>query len=48
MGKMFEALQKTEKDKIEEPREEPVKTTIDNAVLDTKLVSFFQPGSIVV
>ena len=47
MGKMFEALRKAEKDKIEEPREEPIKTTVENAVLDTKLVSFFQPGSIV-
>lgn len=47
MGKMFEALQKAEKDRIQEPREEPVKTTADDTVLDNKLVSFFQPGSIV-
>ena len=47
MGKMFEALQKAERDRIQEPQEEPVKTTSDDTVLDTKLVSFFQPGSIV-
>ena len=47
MGKMFEALQKAEKDRIQEPREKPAKTTIDDTVLDNKLVSFFQPGSIV-
>jgi exopolysaccharide/PEP-CTERM locus tyrosine autokinase len=47
MGKMFEALHKAEKDRIQEPREEPVKTTGDDGVLDNKLVSFFQPGSIV-
>ena len=47
MGKMFEALQKAEKDRIQEPRREPVKTIADDTVLDNKLVSFFQPGSIV-
>jgi exopolysaccharide/PEP-CTERM locus tyrosine autokinase len=47
MGKMFEALHKAEKDRIQEPREEPVKTTGDGGVLDNKLVSFFEPGSIV-
>jgi exopolysaccharide/PEP-CTERM locus tyrosine autokinase len=47
MGKMFEALQKAEKERIQEPQEDSVKTTSDDAVLDNKLVSFFQPGSIV-
>ncbi len=47
MGKMFEALQKAEKERIQEPREEPVKTADDDTVLDNKLVSFFEPGSIV-
>ena len=47
MGKMFEALQKAEKEKTQEPLEEVSRTTYDDVVLDTKLVSFFQPGSIV-
>jgi protein-tyrosine kinase len=47
MGKMFEALQKAEKEKTQEPLEDFNKTSYDDAVLDTKLVSFFQPGSIV-
>ena len=47
MGKMFEALQKAEKERIQEPQEESIKTLIDGAILDNKLVSFFQPGSIV-
>ncbi len=47
MGKMFEALQKAEKERIQEPLEEVSKTTYDHTILDTKLVSFFQPSSIV-
>ena len=47
MGKMFDALQKAEKARIQEPRQESIKTTVDDSVLDSKLVSFFQPGSIV-
>jgi exopolysaccharide/PEP-CTERM locus tyrosine autokinase len=47
MGKMFEALQKAEKDKTQDVLEDVTKTTSDDTVLDTKLVSFFQPGSIV-
>ncbi len=47
MGKMFEALQKAEKERIQEPLEELPKAASDDAVLDNKLVSFFQPGSIV-
>jgi protein-tyrosine kinase len=47
MGKMFEALQKAEREKTQEPLEDVNKTSVDDAVLDTKLVSFFEPGSIV-
>ena len=47
MGKMFEALRKAEKEKTQEPLEEVSRSTYDDSVLDTKLVSFFQPGSIV-
>ena len=47
MGKMFEALQKAERDRVPEPQEEIAKTTPEDEVLDSKLVSFFQPGSIV-
>jgi exopolysaccharide/PEP-CTERM locus tyrosine autokinase len=47
MGKMFDALQKAEKERIQEPQKESIKTTFDDTVLDNKLVSFFQPGSIV-
>jgi len=47
MGKMFDALQKAERERIQEPQEESVKTTSDDTILDNKLVSFFQPGSIV-
>ena len=47
MGKMFEALQKAEKERVQETQDELVKLPSDDTVLDTKLVSFFQPGSIV-
>jgi exopolysaccharide/PEP-CTERM locus tyrosine autokinase len=47
MGKMFEALQKAEKERYQETQEELIETTSDDTVLDSKLVSFFQPGSIV-
>ncbi len=47
MGKMFDALQKAEKERIREPQRESVKTMSDDTILDSKLVSFFQPGSIV-
>jgi len=47
MGKMFEALQKAERDRVPEPQEEIAKTTPEDEILDSKLVSFFQPGSIV-
>jgi exopolysaccharide/PEP-CTERM locus tyrosine autokinase len=47
MGKMFEALQKAERVRTREPLEVVTKTAIDKTVLDTKLVSFFQPNSIV-
>jgi exopolysaccharide/PEP-CTERM locus tyrosine autokinase len=47
MGKMYEALQKAERERIPEPEKEPVKASLDNAVLDDKLVTYFQAGSIV-
>ena len=47
MGKMYEALQKAEKERTPEPKTEPVKPSVDNAVLDDKLVAFFQSSSIV-
>lgn len=47
MGKMFEALQKAEKERYQETQEEFIETISDDTVLDSKLVSFFQPGSIV-
>jgi exopolysaccharide/PEP-CTERM locus tyrosine autokinase len=46
MGKMFDALQKVERDKYAEPEEEVQKSSIDDIVLDDKLVSYFQPTSI--
>ena len=46
MGKMFEALQKAERDRIPEPQGKITKTTPEDEVLDNRLVSFFQPGSI--
>ncbi len=47
MGKMYEALQKVEREKFGEPVETTVKTTPDELVLDDKLVSFFAPSSMV-
>ncbi|MBU0543790.1 MAG: CpsD/CapB family tyrosine-protein kinase [Proteobacteria bacterium] len=47
MGKMYEALQKAEKERTPELKTEPVKASVDNAVLDDKLVAFFQSSSIV-
>jgi protein-tyrosine kinase len=47
MGKMFEALQKAEKVRTQEPLEDLTRAAVDDTVLDAKLVSFFQPGSIV-
>jgi len=47
MGKMYEALQKAEKERIPAISIEPVKPSFDNSVLDDKLVTFFQSGSVV-
>jgi protein-tyrosine kinase len=47
MGKMYEALQKVERERFGEPAEPAVKTTPDELVLDDKLVSFFAPSSMV-
>jgi exopolysaccharide/PEP-CTERM locus tyrosine autokinase len=47
MGKMFDAGQKAEKERIREPQKGSIKATVDDTALDSKLVSFFQPGSIV-
>ena len=47
MGKMYDALQKVERERFREPDEAPAKTTPDDLVLDDKLVSFFAPSSMV-
>ena len=47
MGKMYEALQKVEREKFGEPAEETAKSLPDDLVLDDKLVSFFAPSSMV-
>lgn len=47
MGNMFDSLQKAEKEGIRKPQKVSVKATLDDDGLDSKLVSFFQPGSIV-
>lgn len=46
MGKMFDALQKVERNKYDEPTEEVQKSSVEDFVLDNKLVSYFQPTSI--
>lgn len=49
MGKMFDVLQKLEREKtVEQKKEEPaIFTDPDNQVLDNKIVSFFAPSSMV-
>ncbi len=47
MGKMYDALQKVEREKFGEPAEKPAKSTPDDIVLDDKLISFFAPSSMV-
>ncbi len=47
MGRMFDALQKAERDKYQEVREESPRSVPDDIVLDTSLVSFFEPSSMV-
>lgn len=46
MGTMFDALQKVEREKNRVLKEDPSKTTPRSIVLDSKLVSFFEPSSI--
>lgn len=45
MGRMFDALQKVEREKNQELKEDSFKATPENIVLDNKLVSFFAPSS---
>jgi protein-tyrosine kinase len=47
MGKMFDALQKVQREKYVESEEEVKKSVPDNFVLDDKLISFFAPSSMV-
>jgi protein-tyrosine kinase len=47
MGKMYDALQKVEREKFAEQTEEAPKTTTDDIILDDKLVAYFQPSSMV-
>ena len=45
MGRMFDALQKVEREKNRELKEESPKIAPEDLVLDNKLVSFFAPSS---
>lgn len=45
MGKMFDALQKVEREKNRVSKEASPKTTPEDLVLDNRLVSFFEPAS---
>jgi exopolysaccharide/PEP-CTERM locus tyrosine autokinase len=47
MGKMFDALQKMEREKFGETQDDSEKVTPEDIVLDDKLVSFFQPSSMI-
>ena len=47
MGKMFDALQKVEREKFAELKDDTPKATPEDIVLDDKLVAFFQPSSMV-
>jgi protein-tyrosine kinase len=47
MGKMFDALQKVEREKFTEQTEDAPKAAPENIVLDDKLVTYFQPSSMV-
>jgi protein-tyrosine kinase len=46
MGRMFDALQKAEREKKQELKENFSKATPEDIVLDSKVVSFFDPSSI--
>jgi protein-tyrosine kinase len=45
MGRMFDALQKVEREKNQEVKEDSPKITTEDVVLDNKLVAFFAPTS---
>ena len=47
MGRMFDALQKVEREKNREPKEESPKIVPEQIVLDNKLISYFAPTSMV-
>jgi len=47
MGKMFDALQKVQREKNVEPEDEVKKPVPEDLVLDDKLVSFFATSSMV-
>jgi protein-tyrosine kinase len=47
MGKMFDALQKVEREKYQEPEKVSRKAAPEDMVLDNRLVSFFEPSSMV-
>jgi protein-tyrosine kinase len=47
MGRMFDALQKVEFEKNQEPAEDSPKASPEDVILDSKLVSFFEPSSMV-
>ena len=46
MGRMFDALQKVEREKNQELKKDSPKITSEDVVLDNKLVSFFAPSSL--
>ncbi len=47
MGKMFDVLQKVEREKLSQSKEGAPKSTAEDIVLNDKMVSFFQPFSMV-
>ena len=47
MGRMFDALQKVERERNRESKEDSPKVSPDDVVLNNKLVSFFEPSSMV-
>ncbi len=47
MGKIFEALQKAEEENIQAFQADTVNSSLDNTILDDKLICYYQPGSIV-
>ena len=45
MGKMYEALQKVEREKILEQKEDSPKADVQDLVMHDKLISYFEPTS---